>query len=86
MNEYRMPTCEEMVEFVTDYLEGRLPEADRLGFEAHLRLCVGCQHYLDQMRRTVTATGALAGETLDAISRDALLKVYRAWLEERDSP
>ena len=35
-------TCAQVVELVTDYLEGGLSEADRARFEAHLSGCDGC--------------------------------------------
>jgi predicted anti-sigma-YlaC factor YlaD len=47
-------TCRELVELVTDYFEGRLPEVVRVRFEDHLQLCPGCDTYLEQMRTTVS--------------------------------
>jgi anti-sigma factor RsiW len=46
-------TCRELVELVTDYFDGRLPEPTRVRFEDHLDLCPGCVTYLEQMRTTV---------------------------------
>jgi predicted anti-sigma-YlaC factor YlaD len=46
-------TCQELVELVTDYLEGVMPAGDRARFEEHLAICSGCQTYLDQMRQTM---------------------------------
>ena len=43
-------TCKEMVEIVTDYLEGALSPEDRSRFEQHLALCDGCTYYVEQMR------------------------------------
>ena len=45
--------CREFVELVTDYLEGALPDAERVRFEAHLAECDGCAGYLEDMRRLV---------------------------------
>ena len=42
--------CQELVELVTDYLEGRLPEYERRRFDAHLQGCSGCRNYLEHMR------------------------------------
>ena len=36
MTTSRELTCQELVELVTDYLEGALPAAERARFEAHL--------------------------------------------------
>ena len=46
-------TCRELVELVTDYLEGALDLDDRARFEAHLDSCEGCRAYLSQMRTTI---------------------------------
>ena len=45
--------CRELVELVTDYLEGALTPERRALLEQHLAACEGCAAYLDQMRRTV---------------------------------
>jgi predicted anti-sigma-YlaC factor YlaD len=57
-------TCSELVELVTDYLEGVLGPAERATFEDHLAGCPGCQAYLDQTRLTVDALGTLPRETV----------------------
>ena len=54
-------TCRELADFLVDYLEGSLPEAQRGAFERHLALCPTCVAYLDSYRKTV----ALASETGD---------------------
>jgi anti-sigma factor RsiW len=46
-------TCRELVELVTDYFDGTLDEAARDRFEAHVNVCPGCEHYVDQMRLTL---------------------------------
>jgi len=44
--------CRDLVELVTDYVEGALP-ADRADeVRAHLRECADCLRYLDQMQLT----------------------------------
>ena len=58
-------TCQELVEIVSDYLEGALPAGDRERFEAHLEICEGCRRYLDQMRTTIRVVGRLTEEDLD---------------------
>ena len=40
-------SCKEVVELVTDYLEGTLPDELRLKMEAHLAGCDGCTHYVE---------------------------------------
>lgn len=43
-------SCQELVEVVTDYLEGRLPAEEVARVDAHLALCPPCVHYLEQIR------------------------------------
>ena len=50
-------TCVQVVELVTDYLEGGLSDADRARFDAHLSACDGCTNYLDQIRVTIAVVG-----------------------------
>jgi anti-sigma factor RsiW len=51
--------CRELVELVTEYMEGALPAEDRARFEAHLASCPGCLAYLQQMRVTIRVIGRL---------------------------
>lgn len=53
-------TCRELVELVTDYLEGALNVDERARFEAHLADCEACRDYVEQMRTTVRLTGRVA--------------------------
>ncbi len=46
-------TCQQLVELVTDYFEGALTPAERDRFDAHLKVCPGCEHYIEQMRITM---------------------------------
>jgi anti-sigma factor RsiW len=71
-------TCQELVELVTDYFDGVLPEDVRAAFEEHLSLCPGCDFYLEQMRTTIT----LAQNTQELEERPevtALLEQFRDW-------
>jgi anti-sigma factor RsiW len=71
--------CNELVELVTDYIEGRLPPRDVKRFEDHLEICDGCRTYLDQMRETIGALGHLPEESITPQARDRLLKAFRTW-------
>lgn len=72
-------TCRELVELVTEYLEGAMTPADRLLFEQHLVVCPSCTTYLDQMRETIRLTGMLREEHLSGEAGDALLTAFREW-------
>jgi anti-sigma factor RsiW len=68
--------CNELVELVTDYLEGALPPSEVAAIEAHLAICEGCQRYLDQMRATLAALGSVPVETLSDEAINALLAAF----------
>jgi len=53
-----MPTCRDMSELVTDYLERAVPLRQRLDMLWHLIRCEACRRYYDQMRRTVRLLGS----------------------------
>ena len=69
--------CREFVELVTEYLEGTLPEGERIRFEAHLAECDGCSGYLEDMRRLVDTLHVVPEPPPDPATRDALLRAFR---------
>jgi anti-sigma factor RsiW len=76
-------TCQELVELVTDYLEGALSTRDRERFEGHIAQCRHCTAYLDQMRITIRVLGRLPAETLSPAVRAELLETFRGWKRAR---
>jgi anti-sigma factor RsiW len=72
-------SCRELVELVTDYLEGALPAEQRARFEAHLEPCRGCTAYVAQMRATIELVGRLTPEDISPEAEAALLGVFRDW-------
>jgi anti-sigma factor RsiW len=72
-------SCQELVELVTDYLEGALPAAERARFEEHIGTCDGCSDYLNQMRRTVAVLGRLPRESVTSEAEAALRSAFRDW-------
>ncbi len=78
--------CRELVELVTGYLEGALSRRDRKRFERHITGCDGCTAYLDQMRRTIEATGRLTEEQVSEDARRELLAAFRDWKASGGAP
>ena len=74
--------CQQAVELVTEYLEGKLARRDRRRFERHVRACPNCSTYLEQMRITIRAVGAIEPDDLTPDARDALVALYREWRNE----
>jgi hypothetical protein len=50
--------CRDFAELATPYLEGTMTRRARFAAWLHLRLCVACRNYLDQLRRTVRFLGS----------------------------
>jgi anti-sigma factor RsiW len=73
--------CQQIVELVTDYLEGALSRADRRRFERHLKVCPNCTNYLAQMRITIAATGELRPEDLSPEAEREFTELFRRWRE-----
>lgn len=72
-------TCKELVELVTEYLEGALPPDERERFEAHLAACQGCTNYLAQMRQTIKLMGKLTEDSISPEASSELLRIFRNW-------
>jgi anti-sigma factor RsiW len=72
-------SCQELVELVTDYLEGALPEGERTRFEDHVGRCGPCTIYLEQMRRTIELVGHLSVDALTPEAERDLLEAFRGW-------
>ena len=75
----RPMACRELVELVTEYLEGTLDAVDRERFEAHITGCDACTAYLEQMRQTLRALGRIPEESISAEAREELLVAFRDW-------
>ena len=76
-------TCAELVELVTDYLEGALPADELERFEEHLVYCSPCVTHMEQMRETIDATGRLREDDLEPALADELLAAFRGWRREQ---
>jgi hypothetical protein len=72
-------TCQEVVELVTDYLEGALRADEADLFEQHINFCEGCERYVDQMRTTVATVGRISEEDVPAETRERLLAAFKDW-------
>ena len=72
-------TCEELIDFLSAYLDGELDAGARERFDAHLAICPACVDYLESYRATVRFAGAtrdagaeVAGEVPEELVRAVL--------------
>jgi anti-sigma factor RsiW len=72
-------SCQELVELVTDYVEGALSQDEHARVDRHLETCQGCQTYVEQMRQTIELTGRLTVDDVSPEAELALLDAFRAW-------
>ena len=69
--------CQELVEVLTEYLDGVLSERDRLRLEAHLDECDACTAYLDEFRMLISAAGRIEPEQLSPEFEAGLVQAFR---------
>ena len=71
--------CRDVVEVVTDYLEGAMAPDDRGRFDRHLAVCEGCQVYLEQLRTIIRVAGRPTVEAVPPQTMAGLLRAFRDW-------
>jgi anti-sigma factor RsiW len=72
--------CDELVDLVTDYLDGALPEPVRIEFEEHLPECPGCTAAIAQWRTVIDLAGQLTEEDIkdvDPLARDRIMHTFQ---------
>ena len=74
-----MLTCREIVQLMTEYLEGTMPTEERLRFERHVAICPPCRGFLAQMREMLRLSGDVTEESISPEVRAELLAAFRDW-------
>jgi anti-sigma factor RsiW len=77
MSELPEMPCQELVEVLTEYLDGVLGERDRLRLEAHLEECDACMAYLEQFRMVIASAGRIESEQISPELETGLLNAFR---------
>jgi predicted anti-sigma-YlaC factor YlaD len=76
---YQEPTCQELAELITDYLEGVLAPEQHALFDLHLSECPDCTLYVEQMRTTIIAAGRIGVDDIPPVVRNELLAAFSTW-------
>ena len=71
--------CQDIVELVTDYIEGALDPVTVAAVEAHLADCDACRVYVEQIRETIELLGHLPVDTLSAQTKASLIDAFRGF-------
>jgi anti-sigma factor RsiW len=79
MTDHTTVTCRQLVELVTDYVEGVADADVRAAIEGHLHCCDWCETYVRQYRETITVVRHIDPEGLDPRVEGHLLDVFRTW-------
>jgi predicted anti-sigma-YlaC factor YlaD len=70
-------TCREVVDLVTEYLEGAMTPKEKTAFELHLNYCDGCSTFLEQIKTTAVLAGGLSEEQIPHAVMTALQAAFR---------
>ncbi len=79
----RQLSCQQMVELVTEYLDGAMEPRRRARFEAHLAGCDGCSNYVEQFRTTVAVVGRIEVADVPESVMNELVSAFRTWVDDR---
>ena len=71
--------CQQVVEMISDYLEGALSAQERHRLDHHLAGCPPCSTYLTQTRETVGLSGRLVPGDLSPEMQREFTEIYRRW-------
>jgi anti-sigma factor RsiW len=72
-------SCQELVELVTDYVEGALSAEQHELVDRHVETCQGCRTYVEQMRQTIELTGRLTVGDVSPEAELTLIAAFRGW-------
>lgn len=74
----RAVACQQLVEMVTDYLQGDLDLTRRTAVEEHLAVCGHCTGYVEQVQRMLELTSTPDHDPVPDELLDALTTQFRA--------
>ena len=76
-------TCQELADFILDFVEGRLPEDQHEVFEKHLSVCPSCVAYIRSYKSTCEILGALGCSEEEERPREVPEQLIQAILKSR---
>jgi len=54
-----MPSCKDVTEHASDYLDSNMPFMKRMKYRLHLFICDSCSRYLSQLKLTIATLGKI---------------------------
>src|SRR5262245_5615663 len=73
-------TCRDFADFLLEYLDGSLPESQRMRFEAHLEECPDCVAYLTTYQETIKLGKAVCADDQAVIPPEVPKELVQAIL------
>ena len=77
-----MISCQQLIDFCLDYIEGGLPDDEQRGFRRHLERCPDCVTFFDTYRKTCEISREALATKLPLSVREAV----RSFLRMRREP
>ncbi len=77
-----MPSCRDITEQASDYLEHALSPWQRTGFRLHLLMCLYCRRHMKHLRLTIATLHRLPEETAQDDSEEKQLEAVLQALRE----
>jgi len=61
---FTMFNCDEVIQLLTDYMDGELEEASQRQLDVHFKACPNCVHFMETFRFTIERTGEFRCEDI----------------------
>ncbi len=78
----RMMTCRELVDLLTDYLEGALDPETARALERHLEGCDSCHNFIKTYKATTAWVGQVTYEEMPDELKDRLASFLKAKIRQ----
>ncbi|HEV8320319.1 MAG TPA: zf-HC2 domain-containing protein [Myxococcota bacterium] len=79
-----MPCCKDCVDFLADFLDGALPEAEAEAFRDHLEDCPPCMAFVDTYKKTSSVCRQQLAVEMPPELGTSILAFLRARIQEPD--
>ena len=73
-----MISCQQLIEFCLDYLEGALPEHEQVGFRRHLARCPDCVTFFETYQKTPELSREALATQIPASVRESVRSFLRS--------
>ncbi len=72
-----MISCQQLIDYCVDYLEGDLPDDEQVRFRRHLGQCPDCVTFFETYRRTPEVSRAALSTSIPVSVKESVLSFLR---------